>query len=506
MALPKAVASSVKTPGFYLLVNLLGAPANPGTGALRAVIVGPKFSTGTIVNDTEVRQIFGPEDAATSHGRGSLVHLAAKALFAHYGVASVDVISPTPSAGAVATITHVIGGAPTSNMVIRYDVAGRTFDVPWNVGDAIGVHRAAAIAAINGDPDLMVTASAGGGAGDLVLTADGPGPWGNDVTVGGTIIAGGGGTITPGGAKLAGGTTEPNFTTALATLATKSYRLFVACLSNADAADATSSSNAHRLKTHIATFNSGLGAKLQIGVVGHTGAIADVKAGAIARNFEAMQYIYCQNAQSLPAEWAGAEAGDQLRWHSLRANYNRIGNAYADGALMRGAKNLVADALTAAELEDLQNNGVSPVAYQDGTNAPFTVNPITTHSLSGAAADYRCFFLSDVHGSYSFAEDLRTFIVQSFPNASITEDLPAGGDPLPPGVVERRDVDAAAKERAQTWVGLGVLHGPRLQTAIDNGDFAVEIDSGDESQVNIFIPHGIVKPLSKFSGYISKVA
>jgi phage tail sheath gpL-like len=502
MSIPKAVASSVKTPGLYLIVNLLGSPANPGTAVNRALIMAPKSSSGTITADTEVRQCFGPTDVATALGAGTPGHLAAKQLFRRFGLASVDVIAPTASAGAAATGTQTFTGPSTENSTIRLRVHGRSIDVPWLSGESVATFHARAILAVNAlSDDLFVTAS--GASPNLLYTAKVAGPWGNDVRIHASILEGGGGIgISANPTALTGGTTEPNFTTALAQVNTRQYRRIVACLSNADAADTSTSSNGERLAGHINQYETGLGALLQVGVVGNTGTIANVKAGAIDRNNEAMEYVYGQTFDDLPAELAGAEAGDALRYIAIRPNFNRVGNVHE----LYGPRDVVAEKMTAAETEDLLQNGVTPIDIDSLTGVIFLVRPITTHSLNGAAPDYRALDLPETDGMYSVFDDLRTAIPQQFPNCSITEDLAPGADPLPAGVVERRDVEAFVISRLNFWAREGVVNKTALDASVENGELIVEIDASDETQVNIFVPTKIIKILAKFSVVGAKVA
>jgi len=503
MPITKAVASSVKTPGFYLLVNLLGAPTNPGTAPLRALIIAPKSSAGTITENTEVRQCFGPSDVATALGAGTPGHLASKRLFQRYGLAALDVVAPAASAGAAATGTQTFTGPATANSTIRFRVHGRIVDVPWLSGESAATFVARAVATINQwSDDLFVVASDGTG-GDLDYTAKVNGPWGNDVRLHASIIEGGGGiAITANPAALTGGTTEPTFATALALVSTTEYRRIVPALSNADAADTSSGSNGERLAGHINAYESGLASRLQVGVVGVTGSIANAKAGAIDRNNEAMQYVLGRSWDDLPAELAGAEAGDALAGITIRPNFNRIGNTHD----LYGPRDVVANKLTAAETEDLLNNGVTPLDVDPLTGRLYVVSPITTKSVTNAAPDFRAYHLSDVDAMYSVCQDLRTAIPQEFANASISPDLEAGADPLPAGVVELRDVRAFVISRLRFWVRNGVINGPALDAALENDELTVTLDESDPSQVNVFLPLSIIKPLAKFGVVAAKVA
>ena len=504
MTIPLAVEPSVKTPGVYITVNLLAGAANPGAAANRALIIASKSSAGAIAPQTEVREVFGPDDVATSHGPGTPGHLAAKMFYKRHPRGKLDVVAPTVSAGSTATHTQTFTGSATENSTIRLTYHGRPIDVPWNSGEANTVFVTRAVASVNEQSDDLFVVAADGGAGDLDITAKAAGPWGNDVLLGAVVITGGGGiTISANPTALAGGTTEPSFATVLSLVATRGYRRIIGCCSNADAASASATSNPGRIETHIDALETGNQAKLQVGVVGATGTLADAKAGAIAKNNEAYQYVFGQTFQSLPCELAASEAGDALRFIGIRANFNRIGNRH-DG--LYGPADPVGEKMTANEVENLLENGVTPIDIEPISGELFVVRPITTHSLSGITPDYRAFDLPDTDGMYTVAEDVRDALPQEFKNSSITEDLPAGTNRLPPGVVERKDVQAFVVSRLGFWVDSGVVDGNKLEASIEAEELIVEINASDPTQVDIFLPLAIIKPLAKMGVVAAKVA
>jgi phage tail sheath gpL-like len=107
---------------------------------------------------------------------------------------------------------------------------------------------------------------------------------------------------------------------------------------------------------------------------------------------------------------------------------------------------------------------------------------------------------------FAVFRDLRVAFPQQFPNASISENLPAGADPLPAGVVEVKDVRAFLISRLRFWARSGVLNKAALEASIEANELVVEIDETDKTQVNIFVPASIIKPLAKFGVVGSKVA
>lgn len=501
MPVTKAVASSVKTPGFYINVNLLGPASNPGTAILRALILAPKGSAGNIAVGTEVRQVFGATDAATALGAGTQGHLAAKRFFTRHPKGALDIVAPAESAGAAATGTQTFTGPATENTNIRFRVAGRLIDVAWLSGEAATAFVTRAVATINQYGDDLPVVASDAGSGSILYTAKTKGPWGNDVRLWVAINTGGTGVaITANPTNLTGGTTEPNFTTALDLVKTTEYARIIPCISNADAADTTSSSNAERLANHINAYETGNKARLQVGVVGNTGSTTNAKAGAIDRNNEAMQYALGRNWDDLPCELAAEIAGLTLEAISDRANANLIG----EGLGLYGPRDLVGQKLTDAETEDLLNNGVTPLDVDPLTGALFLVEPITTHSVFNGAPDFRAYHMSDTDAMYDVVRDLRTAVPQEFKGASITDDIDGATEPLPRGVVELRDVKGFVIQRCRAKARAGIVNTRALEASIEAGELSVTIDEGDPAQVNIFLPLTIIKPLAKFGLVASK--
>lgn len=503
MPAPKAMSSSVKTPGFYLRVNLLAAAANVGGSPVRALLIAHKLTTGNMTPDTEVRTVYGPDDVATALGTGAPGHLAAIVAFRRYGLLQLDLLAPTAPTGVAATLTVTIASTPTTGtQSFDIDIAGRIVNADWFVGEALAVFRARVIAAINSVNPRAWIAAVGGGAGDVTVTALGPGTWGNDIKV--RILRTQGVDVTfTGSGNLATGTGEMNITTALGSVNATEYFGIGLITSNADYAVTTASSNCARLVAHIVTYNNGLDALLQFAFAAYTGTIATAKSGAVARNSEWAAHAYLQNARSLPAELVGSELGDAINWYNVRPNYNRINNQHPD---LIGSFDRTGDKLTPPEREDLLNNGVSPLDFVAKGSTIYLVDPITTYCVdTGGNPDFRCFYQSDAFGVMAIAADLRTALPQQYANASISPDLPDGANSLPDGVTEIRDVKSTVLTRLRAWVPKGVANGVHLEQMISNGSVIVEIDATDESQVNIFYPAKIVKPLAKFSGVVNKV-
>lgn len=502
MGIPLAVAPSNPVPGLHLVVNLLYGAASPGSGSIRALLVGPMNTTGgDMTQDTEIRTVGSADDVKTGAGQGSLPHLAYKALFANDATARVDLLCPTKSAGTAAAGGITVTGTITTSGTVRCIIQGRVIDVPWVVGEDVDAWVTKAVTYINRyADDLFVTASDAVAAGKVDLTAKGAGPAGNDVTIRALITEGcAGGSVAV--TAMSAGATEPDFTTALANAVGTEYDYIVMCCSNADV-NAASSNNPAALETHITGNNTGLSAKLQQGVLASTNTIATAKVGAIGRNAEELEHLCGVGLESLPCELAGAECGDRMRRRKLNPNSNRIGTE------LRGlypSADILGDNPTETEAIDAMTNGVSLMHYT-ATGTLQLMRPITTHSQdSGGNPDTRVFDVNEVDALYDYAKDLRAALPAEFEQAKIAKDRVTGDNPLPEGVVEESDVKQFIISRTLGfWVPKGVIDGDLFEAAVADGSFVVEVNATDPTQVDIFIPAVPFKILSKFGLYVAK--
>lgn len=509
MTIPLAVSPSVVTPGLYMTVDLLAGTASPGTGTLKVALLASKSAAGDLTNDTEVRAGAGEASAITAFGAGTVGHLAAKLIYDEYNLAQIDFVSPAPGTG-TATLDITIAGAPTSNQIIDWIIQGRGFEIAWLVGESADTIRDKCIAAITSRTNSLSCTASSGGAG--IVTVDGKvaGNIGDDILVKAKLRNAQSGTETCTGAvvltNLAGGTTDPDLTNALAAIVGEEYHIILPCLSNADVEQVTTDNGIQKVLTHINLYNTGLGAKLQQVVVGYTGAIATAKATALdangCNNDERGELLLCVNGQGLPGELGAREAGGRIAAESLDPAANRIGELL-DGYY--GAGDKIADKPTQAEAEDAHTNGVSLVTYTSG-GAEQLLRPITCHHQDTAGgADRRILDVQNVSATYIVARDIRDNLPLEFPNAKITADITEGDDPPPAGVVEIRDVRGWVITRLRSWQRDGVIDRASLDAAIANGTLIVQINSGDATQVDFVLPFKIIQPWAKSGVVIQRI-
>lgn len=505
MGAPLAVDPSNPRPGLALSVQLLRGASSAGLAGLRALIITPPATVpGNIVVGTEVRTVYSKEDVETASGR-SLGYFAFQAFVANYPSALIDLVCCAESAGAAASGSLTFGGAPTVNSSWRVFCMGWSVDVFWNVGETTTQARDNNFPRINAiGTDLFVVATAGA-AGVITLTARSKGPAGNDVTLRVVPLTGAGATLTPSGAKLTGGTTEVDMTTALASLS-REYDYIVPCVSNADAQSSGAANNPARVAAHIDANIVGFNSRLQQAVYASSGSIAQAKVGAIARNHTNLEHYLSVNDESLPCEMAAAEAGDRMRRRAKESNANRVLQPLKR---IRGSADVNADTPTDAEVIDAMTNGVTLQSYT-ANGAPILLRAITTHSQDTLGnPDKRCFDVNEIDALYDYAKDLRTGLPQEFMSpdgqVKIAKNRKEGDEPNPEGVIEERDAKAWVIRRTLSfWVPKGVIDGVKFQATVDDGTFICEVDAADENQLDIFIPAKAYKILAKISLVIAK--
>lgn len=499
------IASDVLVPGVGIRIDFV--TSEPTTVGLkrRICIIAPKRSTGTAVADAVNLRVLGHEAVAGLGGNGSLGHLCAKAVFTEHPTARVDYIGVAePGAGVAAsqTVTFDDTTPVTVTKTVELDIMGRTFSLDWLPAETDIAFATRFVTEVNGaDGDLFASAANGGGTlAVMTLTAKNKGTQGNDVALAVREIGGTGGTVTLGGAALASGAGTMVITAALAAIATTQYDLILICGGNADAIAASTTGLVGLLKTHMQAHISGFGALLQQAIFGCTSALASAKVGPATHNYGLFEYPSARSAQSLPCEWAGAEAGARSREEEIDPNVNRSNRADMPYlATLYGPANLTTGRLTFAEEQDALVSGLSPMRYSD-SGVPYISIPRTTYWQDAFSnEDRRLVYVSQTTTLIEMGKDLRSFLPARFPNSKITPDQIQGDDDAPANVVEVGDVRAAVVDRIkQIYVTRGWIVKSEVDAALANGTMSFEIDPTNSSKLNIVLPFTPIPPLTQF--------
>jgi hypothetical protein len=110
-----------------------------------------------------------------------------------------------------------------------------------------------------------------------------------------------------------------------------------------------------------------------------------------------------------------------------------------------------------------------------------------------------------VDATYIVARDQRSNLWTEFKGSKITEDLEPGGDDLPEGVIEERDIKAFIISRLRYFQRKGVLRQASLDAAIADGTLIVQVNESDATQVDCVIPFEIVQPLAKLGVVVQRL-
>jgi phage tail sheath gpL-like len=507
VTLPLAANPTSPTPGLWLRVDLVPSTASPGSSTLRALIAGPKNQgAGDITVETEIRTVYSLSEVETAAGVGSLPALAYAALTAADPMAQVDLICPTASAGNQAAGAIALSGTVVDGTACCF-IDGVEIQVPIYAGEALTVWRDRAVELIGRHAHEIHYTPSAGSAGSVTLTAKAKGPAGNDGVFRCKLIDASGMTLAA--TQPSAGSTELDYSTALGNCASREYDYIGLCLSNADAESTTGS--VADLQDHINGHNSGLGAKLQQGVVGHIGTIAQAKVVTAVLNDQVMQYKTCSNAEALPCQVMADEIGDRMKRRRLEYNANRI------GTLMRvpGSSDPIGDApIAPTETDDALSHGVSLCSY-NSAGLPYLLRAVTTYQETTGGSAVLCTDCNEVDALYDFAKDLRTKLITEYSGKKVTESATEASDtpeePLPENVVETNEIKASIVAVTEGfWIPKGVIDRTSFRAAVDptsDGEkLAVSVNDTDETQVDIYIPAKACKVLAKIGVYVRKVA
>lgn len=409
------LATSTKTPGVYMNVILGGAPASPGTQAIKIMLMGNKIGTavsgsaptialpaGTIAVATPIA-LSSSDDAATYFGLGSEVHIMSRAVFAQYPNATVYGIAVAEGGGAYASVVCTFATTATASYTIRVRACGEVIDVPVTTSDTATTIATNVCAAVNAVTWLPYYAQWSSSVGDrlVAFTAKCNGPRGNELTVllsfvsssgtetpittsstssgAGTTGIMSGGTVSGNIYVFSGGTTQDSFANALSAMTPVRYnRIVGAC---------TDATNIGRISTHISSQSSVTSQKREQGICATLASSGTATTLATGVNAARMQIAWHYNslvpacmiaAQVCAARVIGDSfAGGFLPGEASDPDANLSGIQLATIPM----QNSVDDQPTQTEIESALNNGLT-VLGASTARPGYAVMPLSITSLS----------------------------------------------------------------------------------------------------------------------------
>lgn len=210
------IPANIRVPGVY--VEFDNRLAGNAVIDFKLLVLGQRLNTGTVAAGVPTRVSSNNAQTEEYFGRGSMVAEMVKTIKAAQPWLETWVIAlDDNAAGAQATGTVTIGGAPTAAGTLNLYIAGKRVQLAVASGEAAATTAANLVAAINADTTLPVTAAAV--AAVVTLTARHKGEAGNGIDVrtnyyGESLPKG----LTAAIVAMAGGTANPDIASAIAAM------------------------------------------------------------------------------------------------------------------------------------------------------------------------------------------------------------------------------------------------------------------------------------------------
>lgn len=281
--------TSIEIKPRYTNAGVLGYPA-------KALMIGQKLAAGTGAAATPYR-ITRREQATALFGLGSIAEQMAHAFLDANATSELWVMALADAGGAVAaTATQAITGTATASGTFALAIG------PWRIPVTVAAGAAAAAVAtalrnaVNAATYLPVTA--GGSAGNVLLTARHAGAVGNDIRI---LLNPAIEDATPAGltitvAQLTGGSGAPDIGTALAAIAPSWYTDIATAWGD--------STNLGLLDADLATRYTAMGKRDAMAYVGWNNTFGGLSSAGGARNGKLLFPIGANAAGSMPWQWA----------------------------------------------------------------------------------------------------------------------------------------------------------------------------------------------------------
>ena len=460
------ILASMRKPGQYLEWNNKLAVQNLPTNRQRVLLIGQRLSSAT---DTgKLFDIRSDTDVAASCGYGSIAHLMARAAITAYPYAALSMITVADnSEGHAATGKITLSGTATKSGRISVRINNfDTINVLIANADTASVVATALQNAINAEISLPVTAAIG--TDEITLTAKNKGLAGNDIKVSTTVTATG---MTSTVTAMAYGDLNPSIKAVLAAVAGEGHNIIV-CPFNDE-------QSCLDLRAHLETVADPREKRWAVGVIGHTGTLAQSVTLTTSLNSEFESLAWYKGCPSLSYELAAAYAAVIASEEDPARPLN--------GLKLRGIGVCAPEDKTLrTEQENALYNGVTPIETGvDGTSCRI-VRAITTYTKSANGTE---------DPSYLDLTTIRTLIYVSkacidrialrFPRDKLSNKTPAR--------VRSELLDVLIKcEELEI-----------LENVEANKDkLIVERDSQNVNQINARIPTDVVNGLHIFAGIL----
>tara|TARA_R110000803_G_scaffold162194_1_gene225794 strand:+ start:7941 stop:9413 length:1473 start_codon:yes stop_codon:yes gene_type:complete len=225
------VPNSIKVPFLYAEFDNTAAQSGPNQQPYRVIIIGPKLAAGVAVDDSLTLISSNASEANGLFGDGSILAESVKAFREVNSFNELYALSVSDDGGSVAAAgTLEILTPPTASGTMAFYIAGKVYSIAVVNGATEAAIVTDLIAEIQADTSRLVDAVVNGVNADLIdFTARNKGITGNDIDF---RFNYGSDDETPAGVTstivaMAGGTGQPDLSSAIAALDDKQYILLV---------------------------------------------------------------------------------------------------------------------------------------------------------------------------------------------------------------------------------------------------------------------------------------
>lgn len=382
---------SDKVPGAVIETVYGRGRQSIGANPVLLVVTGNKLTAGTATPDQDINQIFSTTDADNYYGAGSEIAMQCYAALDIPGVTLFGCpVLEAASSPASATLTFTIGGTWTTSGTLTVRVAGKKISVAVGSADTTSNVATNLSAAGNGVARLPCSFSPASAV--VTATVLSKGTRGNDYVgvvdlsaapAGLTCVMAGGSALTGGVTPFSGGTGADTVANVLALLTTQvwDYQAWAQ-------ADAT---NAGLIAAQLVSQSGPLLQHPGFAVFGKNRSTATaISFAQTTLNQQLACVVHMVNGETSPAAMA-AQVGAIFSVNvGPNPNFRFAGTVCPTIA----PQSQRADVPGRSTLNSLLNNSVTPLTTLNGQVT--IVDAIQTHSLNGAAPDYRTYHVGDV--------------------------------------------------------------------------------------------------------------
>ncbi|WP_028318962.1 phage tail sheath subtilisin-like domain-containing protein [Desulfobulbus elongatus] len=461
-----SIPASIRKPGKYFEFNYKLAVRTLPANEQRVLIVGQRLEAGSVAALVPTT-VFSDAQAAAWFGTGSMAHLMCRAAITANAYLDLTVVALDDGAGATATGTVTIANAASSAGTLKLYVGDRAIEIAIASAQTAVDVAAALKAEIDTYGDLPVTATVAEAV--VTLTARNKGTVGNQIGLAYELTAGAT-TVTLSGARLSGGTLDPDIEDALAVVFAEQYHVVITPYNDQTALTA--------LRTHLDVVSGPLEQRAAIGVYGYDGALAGATTLAGQINSGRITGAYLRGTRS-PAWELAAAYGAVIAFEEDPA---RPLNTLA----LTGIHAPVIDQrLSRTEQENCLRNGVTPLEVGPGEVVQI-VRAITTYTLDPQGiADIALLDLTTIRTLDYTRKACRERISLRFPREKLSSRTPDR--------VRAELLDVLFKMEDLEFLE---------EVAANKDGLIVERDLQDPNRLNAKIPVDVVNGLHVFAGRI----